>query len=218
MTMRSGHGGRGLRSVPRGEEGQIGLVLLAMVAALLVGAVYIVQFGAKEEVSAKARTSADAAALAGAELGADQLLTWLLDGQLDLDLASGFGRERAAHYAERNGGTLTDYRVDSDGTVRVTVSVPRGDSGKVELERAAARIPIPVCTSETTYPSPPPSPSPTPTPSGSPSPTPAPSPSPSPTPIVTSSCSIGDLVVVLGRAIDTGDLRRALEPRLVSPN
>jgi hypothetical protein len=129
-----------------GEEGQIGLVLLALVAALLIGSVYIVQYGAKEEVGAKARTAADAAALAAATAEVDYVIATLAAGRVDFepDLDCRSGRGSADTYAQRNGGAVRAFHCDR-GTVRVTVSVPRGNSGRDGHERSAARVPRPAC-------------------------------------------------------------------------
>jgi hypothetical protein len=193
--------GRGERpAARRGEQGQIGMVLLAMVFALMVGGVYIVTYGAEQEVSAQSRAAADAAALAGATVGVDEIVGRLVAREIDFALSCGLGRGRAADFAARNGARLTDYCFGPDGTVRVTVEVARGSSGDQESERAAARIALPSCT-ETT-----------------PTPTPTPTATSAPAPEVERSCSIPGLGRIrLGPRLDVARIREALQPRLVPP-
>jgi hypothetical protein len=95
---------------PGRQDGQAvplvaGLVAVAAVLLLAVG-----HLGRRAADAARARTAADAAALAGAALG----------------------RSGAASMAAANGGVLVSY-ANSDGTVRVTVTV----GGESATARAA---------------------------------------------------------------------------------
>jgi hypothetical protein len=77
-----------------------GIMAVAMVLLVAVG-----ELGRSAADGARARTAADAAALAG---------------------AAG-GRDAAAHLAAQNGGTLVSYAAD-EGAVLVTVSVGRASA------------------------------------------------------------------------------------------
>ena len=87
----------------RSDDGQATVLLLAVVVLAMVVIVAIGRFGAGVVDAARARTAADAAALAGAA----------------------HGRAAAAALASRNGGELESFVEAPDGAVLVTVRVHR---------------------------------------------------------------------------------------------
>lgn len=207
----AGAGGRAAR-----DEGQVAFVLVAFMVALFIGGTYIVRFGADQQVGAQSRTTADAAALAGADIARESILDRILGGNIDLTgFGSALGSTAARDYAERNGGTLEDYDYNPfTGRVEVTVRVPFGDGSGSRTQQSAAALafsPAGLCHEETP---PPPTPTPTPTPDPDDTETPTPTPPPPDPILVCSVPGLGEFELPPGAGL-IGDLRRAMEPRLV---
>ena len=143
--------GRQLLGRPRrfGEEGQVLPALLLLMVALAVGGVLLLQVGAGADLRARAQTSADAAALAGARELRSQLLmqvagTGTFGGVVDEAAIAA----AADDYARRNGGRVTSYRrVGFDVLVAVETldalgpeARPIDSEGSRATARARARL------------------------------------------------------------------------------
>ncbi len=119
------------RTRPRGDDGQAVGALILLVAFLLLALVTYVVFplGAASNDRARARTAADAAALAGAEeIRTTWLNTSVLPGLLQFPLeplppvTPASGMASAQGYAAKNGSSIRRYNVNpSAGQVEVEV-------------------------------------------------------------------------------------------------
>ena len=106
----------GLRAVLR-DRGQVAVIMVLVLFLVFITAVVIAETTKLFDESAKARTAADAAALAGAAEG----------------------RAAAVHMASENGGTLVSYSENvgySENIVTVVVKVGRA----TQTARASARV------------------------------------------------------------------------------
>ena len=125
------------RTMLRRENGQIlpGLIML-MLAILGIGMLTF-RIGRAAVLRSGAQTAADAAALAGARSIRDQLLAQqVTTGTSDLARVSeAVVRLRAADYAKRNGGRLTDLKLEG-ADVRVWVDT---DDEKVDPPKSERR-------------------------------------------------------------------------------
>lgn len=190
----------------KGEEGQVYLVLLTFIIFLMAGAGIIAKYAGQDEVSSKAQTAADAAALAGANVAVGSVLDALLSPTPQLEFGCDVGRSAASDYAHRNGATLSSYCYDfTTGTARAEVAVAKPVSGEQEIQVSSARLGgVPDC--KETVPDatePPPTDDPTEPPADE---------DPKPPPM---ECSILGDVFEPGGDLSLGDLKDLLEPRLV---
>ena len=130
----------------RRETGQIlpGLIML-MLAILALGTLTF-QIGNAAVLRSGAQTAADAAALAGARSVRDQLIAQVAaTGTSDFARVSeAVARAAAADYAERNGGRLTDFKMEgADVRAFVDTDEEKIDPPKDErrgIARARARV------------------------------------------------------------------------------
>lgn len=134
-----------MRRRPRGDDGQVVGALVLLVAFLLLALVtYVVlPLGAAGNDRARARTAADAAALAGAE---EMRTAWLNGPVLPVVLQFPYpptplpndGRAAATTYAASNGSTVTSYQfTPSSGVVEVEVEADH-TSNENETRRATS--------------------------------------------------------------------------------
>lgn len=188
------------------EEGQVYLVLLTFIIFLMAGAGIIAKYAGQDEVSSKAQTAADAAALAGANVAVGSVLDALLSDTPELEFGCDVGRSAASDYARRNGATLSSYCYDfTTGTARAEVAVAKPVSGEQEIQVSSARLgAVPDCKEKVPEATePPPTDDPTEPPVDE---------DPEPPPM---ECSILGDVFEPGRDLSLGDLKDLLEPRLV---
>ncbi len=133
-----------LRRRPRGEGGQVVGTLVLLVAFLLLALVtYVVlPLGAAGNDRARARTAADAAALAGAEELRTQWLAPLgpvFPGRLAYTIPVAFGetgQNAASRYANQNGSQLVGYD-PSPSSGRVDVEVEANHTSNENESRRA---------------------------------------------------------------------------------
>lgn len=136
-----------LRRRPRGDDGQVVGALVLLVAFLLLALVTYVVFplGAASNDRARARTAADAAALAGAD---QQRRAWLgplgpvQPGVLSYTVPIVFAETGAADatvYADKNGSTVTRYSPSlSNGRVEVEVRAKHTTNEEERVRRATS--------------------------------------------------------------------------------
>ncbi|GAB4070200.1 hypothetical protein GCM10028777_34690 [Angustibacter speluncae] len=135
-----------LRRRPRGDDGQVVGALVLLVAFLLLALVTYVVFplGAASNDRARARTAADAAALAGAE---EMRTAWLNGPVLPVVLQFPYpptplpndGRAAATTYAASNGSTVESYSFNrSSGVVEVSVRANHTTNENEPVRRATS--------------------------------------------------------------------------------
>ena len=192
----------------RREEGQVYLVLLTLMLFLISGGALIAKYSGQDEVSSEARSAADAAALAGANIASENLLGQLLGGAPNFELSCDVGRTEANDYAQRNDATLTSYCFDIfTGTARAEVTIDKPVTGRQTTQTASAKLrALPHC--EEKEPEPPPD--------DDENEDEEEEPKEPPKPIIT--CSLLGLDFELGDDVDLDldKLKHLLEPRLVA--
>lgn len=139
-----------VRTVNEHEEGQVYLVLLMLVAFLIASGGLIARYAGQDSVSAQARTAADAAALAGADIAVEDLLDELLNDTPSFEFGCDVGRSAAENYAAKNGATLTSYCFNfATGVARAEVRINRLVSNRAKYQVSSAKLPsMPNCVEE----------------------------------------------------------------------
>lgn len=137
------------RRSPRGEQGQIVPLMIALMILILIGGMIVFWIGYSTSLGASAQTAADAAALAGEQSVVDQVMA-SVTVSVDASVLESAACQRADQYASHNGAHVTKCVVsaapnsaigfDTFVWAQTNDSLPSGspDSGQAATAKARA--------------------------------------------------------------------------------